>query len=86
MLPKGFQQRIKQAIRTGCGKCGRKEKYRSGQSGEEFGNVTDKAKIRNETSADVSAIAELTAAAFRPLAISSRTEHRHCAHCAPPGR
>jgi len=36
--------------------------------------VTDKVKIRNETSADVSAIAELTVAAFRTLAISSHTE------------
>jgi putative acetyltransferase len=48
--------------------------YRPGQSREEPGYVTDKVKIRNETSADVSAIAELTVAAFRTLAISSHTE------------
>lgn len=36
--------------------------------------MTDKMRIRNETSADVSDIAEVTAAAFRTLAISRHTE------------
>ena len=36
--------------------------------------MTDKALIRSETSADVSAIAEVTVAAFRTLAISNQTE------------
>jgi putative acetyltransferase len=36
--------------------------------------MTDKVPIRSETSADVGAIAEVTAAAFRTLAISSHTE------------
>ncbi|NLF10946.1 MAG: GNAT family N-acetyltransferase, partial [Anaerolineaceae bacterium] len=37
--------------------------------------MTDKVVIRSETSADVSAIADVTAAAFRTLAISNQTEH-----------
>lgn len=37
--------------------------------------MTDKVDIRSETSADVSAIADVTAAAFRTLAISNQTEH-----------
>jgi len=36
--------------------------------------VKDKVLIRSETSADVSAIAEVTAAAFKTLAISNHTE------------
>jgi putative acetyltransferase len=36
--------------------------------------VKDKVLIRSETSADISAIAEVTAAAFKTLAISSHTE------------
>ena len=48
--------------------------YRLGQSRDKFEDVTDKVKIRNETSADVGAIAEVTIAAFRTLAISSHTE------------
>jgi putative acetyltransferase len=36
--------------------------------------VTDKVLIRSETSADVGAIAEITAAAFKTLPISSQTE------------
>jgi len=36
--------------------------------------VTDKVLIRSETSADVSAIAEVTVAAFKTLAISNHTE------------
>jgi putative acetyltransferase len=36
--------------------------------------VTDKVLIRSETSADVSAIAEVTVAAFKTLAISNQTE------------
>jgi putative acetyltransferase len=35
----------------------------------------DKVLIRSETSADVSAIAEVTVAAFKTLAISNQTEH-----------
>ena len=49
--------------------------YRPGQSREKLGYGTDRVKIRNETSADVSAIAELMVAAFRTLAISSHTKH-----------
>jgi putative acetyltransferase len=45
-----------------------------GQSREEFRYVTDKVLIRSETSADVSAIAEVTVAAFKTLAISNHTE------------
>ena len=41
---------------------------------EEFRYVTDKVLIRNETSADVSAIADVTVAAFKTLAISNHTE------------
>ncbi|MDQ1316321.1 MAG: putative acetyltransferase [Pseudomonadota bacterium] len=37
--------------------------------------MTDKVLIRSETSADVGAIAEVTAAAFKTLAISNQTEH-----------
>lgn len=37
--------------------------------------MTAKPLIRSETSADVSAIAEVTAAAFKTLAISQQTEH-----------
>jgi putative acetyltransferase len=37
--------------------------------------VTEKVFIRSETSADISAIAEVTAAAFKALAISNQTEH-----------
>jgi len=48
--------------------------YRLGQSRDKFEDVTDKVKIRNETSADVGAIAEVTIAAFRTLAISGHTE------------
>jgi putative acetyltransferase len=48
--------------------------YRPGQSREKLGYGTDRVKIRNETSADVSAIAELTVAVFRTMAISSHTE------------
>ena len=36
--------------------------------------MTDKVLIRNETSADVSAIAEVTVAVFKTLAISNHTE------------
>lgn len=36
--------------------------------------MTDKVRIRSETSADVDAIAEVTAAAFKTLAISNQTE------------
>ena len=36
--------------------------------------MTDKVRIRSETSADVGAIAEVTAAAFKTLAISNHTE------------
>jgi putative acetyltransferase len=36
--------------------------------------MTDKVLVRSETSADVSAIAEVTVAAFRTLAISNHTE------------
>ena len=36
--------------------------------------MTDKVLIRSETSADVSAIAEVSAAAFKTLAISNHTE------------
>ncbi len=36
--------------------------------------MTDKVRIRSETSADVGAIAEVTAAAFKTLAISNQTE------------
>jgi len=45
-----------------------------GQSREEFRYVRDKVLIRSETSADVSAIAEVTVAAFKTLAISNQTE------------
>ncbi|MCU0810719.1 MAG: N-acetyltransferase [Thiobacillaceae bacterium] len=48
--------------------------YRLGQSRDKFKDVTDKVKIRNETSADVGAIAEVTIAAFTTLAISGHTE------------
>ncbi len=41
---------------------------------EEFRYVTDKVLIRNETSGDVSAIVEVTVAAFKTLAISNHTE------------
>jgi putative acetyltransferase len=41
---------------------------------KEFTHVTDKVLIRSETSADVSAIAEVTVAAFKTLAISNHTE------------
>jgi len=37
--------------------------------------MTDKVVIRSETSADVSAIADVTVAAFKTLAISNQTEH-----------
>jgi len=37
--------------------------------------MTDKVVIRSETSADVSAIADVTVAAFKTLAISNHTEH-----------
>ena len=37
--------------------------------------MTDKIVIRSETSADVNAIAEVTVAAFKTLAISNQTEH-----------
>jgi putative acetyltransferase len=37
--------------------------------------MTEKVLIRSETSADVSAIREVTVAAFRTLAISNQTEH-----------
>jgi putative acetyltransferase len=37
--------------------------------------VTDKILIRSETSADANAIAEVTAAAFRTMAVSQQTEH-----------
>lgn len=36
--------------------------------------MTDRVRIRSETSADVDAIAEVTAAAFKTLAISNQTE------------
>lgn len=36
--------------------------------------MTDKTLIRSETSADVSAIAKVTTAAFKTLAISNNTE------------
>lgn len=36
--------------------------------------MTDKVRIRSETSADVDAIAEVTATAFKTLAISNQTE------------
>ena len=36
--------------------------------------MTNKVLIRSETSADVSAIAEITVAAFKTLAISNHTE------------
>ena len=36
--------------------------------------MTDKVLIRSETTADVSAIAEVTVAAFKTLAISNHTE------------
>ena len=49
-------------------------KLNVGQSREEFRYVTDKVLIRSETSADVGAIAEVTAAAFKTLAISNQTE------------
>ncbi len=42
---------------------------------EGFRHVTDKVLIRSETSDDVGAIAEVTAAAFKTLAISNQTEH-----------
>jgi putative acetyltransferase len=45
-----------------------------GQSREEFRYVTDTVLIRNETSADVSTIAEVTVATFKTLAISNQTE------------
>jgi putative acetyltransferase len=45
-----------------------------GQSREEFRYMMDKVLIRSETSADVSAIAEVTIAAFKTLAISNHTE------------
>jgi putative acetyltransferase len=45
-----------------------------GQSREEFRYMTDKVLIRSETSTDVSAIAEVTVAAFKTLAISNHTE------------
>jgi hypothetical protein len=38
---------------------------------KEFRYVTDKVIIRSETSADVSAIAKVTVAAFKTLAISN---------------
>ena len=41
---------------------------------EEFRHVKDKIHIRGETDADVSAIAEVTVAAFKTLAISNHTE------------
>jgi putative acetyltransferase len=44
------------------------------QSKKEFRYVTDKVLVRSETSDDVSAIAEVTAAAFQTLAISNQTE------------
>ena len=44
------------------------------QSRAEPKYVKDKVVIRSETSADVSAIAEVTAAAFKMLAISAHTE------------
>jgi putative acetyltransferase len=37
--------------------------------------MTDQVLIRSETSADIGAIAEVTVAAFRTLAISRQTEH-----------
>ncbi len=42
---------------------------------EEFRYVTDKVLIRSETGDDAIAIAEVTAAAFKTLAISNQTEH-----------
>ena len=45
-----------------------------GQSREESRYVKDGVVIRSETSADVSAIAEVTAAALKTLAISAHTE------------
>ncbi len=51
---------------TGCGA--------TCQSREEFRFVMDKVLVRSETSADVSAIAEVTVAAFETLAISNSTE------------
>jgi hypothetical protein len=47
---------------------------RIGQSREEFRYVTGMVLIRSETSADVSAITEVTIAAFKTLAISNHTE------------
>ena len=37
--------------------------------------MTDKVLIRSETGADVGAIAEVTVAAFKTLAVSNQTEH-----------
>lgn len=45
-----------------------------GQTSRELIFVTDRVLIRNETSNDVDCIAEVTAAAFKTLAISSQTE------------
>lgn len=46
--------------------------------------MNPKIVIRNETDADVSAIAEVTVAAFETLEISNHTEQFIIADCAPP--
>ena len=46
----------------------------NGQQSEAYRYVADKVLIRSETRADVGAIAEVTAAAFKTLAISNQTE------------